>query len=45
MRPYIEDKLTPIYDEFINSDGFEKMQKDIEVGEVFEWMISYQKGI
>ena len=45
VRPYIEAKLTPIYEEFTRSDGFAKMQKDIEVGEVFEWMISYQKGV
>ena len=44
VRPYIEAKLGPLYDEFKQSEVFEKMVKDIEIGEMFHWVLSVKQN-
>ena len=40
VRPYIEQKLTPLYQEFIESEEFREMKKELRAGEMFEWVLS-----
>lgn len=40
VRPYIEERLTPLYSEFINSREFSAMKQELRAGEMFEWVLS-----
>ncbi len=40
MRPCLEAKLAPLYDEFLASPFFLDMQKELAVGERFPWVLS-----
>ncbi len=39
-RPYIEARLSPLYAEFMHSQEFRQMKKELRAGELFEWMLS-----
>ena len=40
VRPYIEARLTPLFSEFIDSEEFREMRRELRTGEMFEWILS-----
>ena len=43
VRPCIEGKLGPVYEEFKLSPLFVKMEKEMEIGEMFDWVLSVKQ--
>lgn len=43
MRPCIELLLSPVYEEFLESEIFKELDREMERGEVFEWMLSIKQ--
>ena len=39
-RTYLEDKLKPSYDEFLQTEESQEMHAVLKSGEVFEWILS-----
>ncbi len=40
LRPYTEAKLAPVYEEFKQSSYFKDLEREVDFGEIFEWVVS-----
>ena len=43
VRPCIEGRLDPLYEEFKDSPLFVMMEKEMEIGEMFHWVLSVKQ--